>query len=220
LTYGNTTFLISNSMRLDQDNLKSGLRRNDLNLAFNNLAKNTTFRVLGRRSLVRQRRRLSMWFDYGRVDMITNATCPPEVPDGTLCATCAASFAIESVNEQDSDVQDRVRSIEADINAAIQNGALQQELDAITPDTPLRIEEGKVRTRDTPVGTYSVGGVSYTTIAIIGVCVCVTLLMIVCFWDFFCCITVHSKPGKDKDDVREGPKSSYKNDEKPRGWFG
>jgi hypothetical protein len=69
-----------------------------------------------------------------------------------LCCECYASFAIEAFDESSSVAQAEAKKIESMLMTAITNGELQQELDTINPDTPVRIEEGHVRQRDDPAG--------------------------------------------------------------------
>eukprot|EP00547_Thalassionema_nitzschioides_P014369 CAMPEP_0194240966 /NCGR_PEP_ID=MMETSP0158-20130606/6979_1 /TAXON_ID=33649 /ORGANISM="Thalassionema nitzschioides, Strain L26-B" /LENGTH=450 /DNA_ID=CAMNT_0038975773 /DNA_START=154 /DNA_END=1507 /DNA_ORIENTATION=+ len=148
---GNLSFSISNSIYLDEDHLKSGKRRYDLNLAFNNLAEKVYERNFSRRFLgIDRSRKLRVQFAYGKVEEIKNESCKNKVPTGTLCALCHASFAINVVDERQITVDSIILSMTKELTEAIKNGELQDELDMITPITPLRIEGGTVRKRDKP----------------------------------------------------------------------
>jgi hypothetical protein len=221
--YGNVTFKISNSARLDQDNLISGKTRYQLTQAFTNLAQNVTAQAFLVDRRLRHGRHLLLHYSEGKIDQINDTDCPAEVPTNTICCECYASFAIETFDESSSSAQTEAKKIESILMAAITNGELQQELDAINPDTPVRIEEGQVRQRDDPAGVYTVAGTSVSTTVIYVVAAAVGLLVLVCLW-WKCggtCCTKGSKYGPPKTDpssVAEAPKEQRNS--KKQGWFG
>ena len=225
LHYGLASFKMSNSALLDSTHMTSGRTRSQLNEAFNNIAQQVAASQLGsrRRQLRQQSRQLVLKFAFGRVDKIKDMPCPSGIPEGTLCQKCEASFAIEAVNESGNFADSQVASMVPDIEANIENGNLQKELDTINPDTPVRIEEGKVRKRGNPAGFHnSVAGMSYTNIAIIGICVSISILVLYCVWlncCTSCCGGGGSSPSSSRKEIPQESESS-KTENKKKGWFG
>lgn len=222
--YGNVTFKISNSARLDQDNLISGKTRSQLTQAFSNLAQNVTEEVFLVDHRLRHGRLLLLHFSHGKIDQINDSDCPAEVPTNTLCCECNASFSIEAFDESASVAQAEAKKIESLIMIAITNGELQQELDAINPDTPVRIEEGQVRQRDDPAGVYTVAGTSVSSTVIYIVAAAAGILVLVFLW-WKCrgnCCTTHGRYGPPKTELSaaaaEAPKEQRNS--KKQGWFG
>jgi hypothetical protein len=203
-----------------------------LNQAFNNLCEKIAEQEFSRRELkYLRRRRLILTFDYGTVDSIVDSECENEVPQGTLCATCEASYTVNAVNEDDSEIGTKMEAMNAKVTAAIEAGDLQNELDLIDPETPIRIEEGtNIRARDTPPGYYSVSEISYSSIAGIGVAVCVCLCIFACLFNRYCSGCCAGKDeGSSRPPSKKGRQSkkelppaseSAPKEEKKSGWFG
>jgi hypothetical protein len=230
LYVGNTTFMISNSALFDEDHLISGKVRSSLSRAFSIVSKNVVTGLQGRRnlegdaelSLLRggssSRRRLAVLFKDARVYLIKDTQCPTGVPDKTLCQICDASFTVNSINEKDNVAMSLMNAWTGQIETAIQDGELQKQLDIVNPDSDVVIEEGDVKSRGKPPGYYSVGGMSNTTIAIIGGCVCLGLPVLYCLWQR-CCTCFgggSSKPTPKEIPVSEAPKPKAP---AKKGWF-
>lgn len=237
LFVGRVTFQMSNSLYLDEDHLISGERRSDLNEAFFVMAEKLAIAgpevERGDRGNSRSRnlrggdnhRELIIWFGYAKVENITNMECPSAVPDdGTLCQFCRAEFALVSINEGRVGMEARVTALEGQIDAAIKRGELQKELDIVQPDTPLRIEEGQVRKRDTPPGVFSIASLNTTTAALIGIGVAAVAMILFCLWcwGFCCCFNSCCGGGSSptKYQAPELKEAAQKPEPTKKGWFG
>jgi hypothetical protein len=224
--FGNVTFTISNSARLDADHLKSGKTRHELSLAFRNLTETISEGILNQSSMRslyfranNVKRNLLSSLVEADIDQIQNATCPNDVPPDTLCAECYAMFAVQSDESQSTIVQSQVDTLQSNLQAAITDGKLQVSLDAIDPDTPVRIEEGTVRLRGIPSGIFTLSTMNVTSMAGIGGGLAIVTLFLMCIGMKYCTRSTGNK--QKSSSIRSSSQSVEKpTNKKSSGVFG
>ena len=127
-----SSFVISNTINLNADGLQSGANRNQLRLAYNNMAAD----------LVQARNDRGVFFDRnsGQITDIVDTPCPVSAPLGS---TCQAVYARYTINVRNDDEAVRKSQYESATRFNIRTLELQNALNAVNPNTPIMIEEGR-----------------------------------------------------------------------------
>ncbi len=146
-----SNFVISNTFDLSADDILDSQNFDDLTEAYSNLAQDVVAGLARRRRLRRRRLTVSFVENSAAIASIADmARCPMGTPDGTVCQMVIASYRVLTEKEDTQAVKDDYTMA---TNVAINDGALQEELEIVNPDTPIAVVEGVPPRTPTPAPT-------------------------------------------------------------------
>lgn len=214
---GNVTFGISNARALEAFHMVSGRTRTSLSQAlFRIVEKSAQERGGGGGAAQRRRhlrRRLVVRAVSASVYRVDDMQCKPNVPSGFNCQQCYASFVVRASNEVTLTPQAIRRVFVDSVNAKIQSGELQEELDLVYPDSKVAIEEGdNIQRPSQSLLDRARQLLGLANIAYIAVGACAFLLLCYCYCKYCYCRR------RRNNDAVEPVDSSPPETKKKRGW--